>query len=105
MPPGAVEGGRALGLSGWRLHWLVTAPLALRQALPGYGSEIVIMIKSTSLASIVTLLEVTGIAHQIIGETYRALEVFLCAGAIYLALNSLLARGITLLERRLSPGV
>ena len=71
-------------------------PIALRQALPAYGNEMVIMVKSTSLASIVTLMEVTGIAYAIISETYRALEVFLCAGAIYLTLNFLLTRAIGL---------
>ena len=103
--PGPVEAARALGLSGVRLYRLVVLPLALRQALPAYGNEVVIMVKSTALASVVTLMELTGIAHNIIGETFRAFEVFLCAGAIYLALNSLIARGVTLLERRLSPGV
>lgn len=104
VPPGPVEAARALGLSGVRLYGLVILPLALRQALPGYGNEIVIMVKSTALASVVTLMELTGIAYDIIGETFRAFEVFLCAGAIYLALNSIIARGISLLERRLSPG-
>jgi len=104
VPPGPVEAARALGLSGVRLYGLVILPLALRQALPGYGNEVVIMVKSTALASVVTLMELTGIAHDIIGETFRAFEVFLCAGAIYLALNSIIARGISLLERRLSPG-
>ena len=105
VPPGPVEAARALGLSGVRLYRLVVLPLALRQALPAYGNEVIIMVKSTALASVVTLMELTGIAHNIIGETFRAFEVFLCAGAIYLALNSLIARGVTLLERRLSPGV
>lgn len=105
VPPGPVEAARALGLSGIRLYGLVVLPLALRQALPGYGNEVVIMVKSTALASVVTLMELTGIAHDIIGETFRAFEVFLCAGAIYLALNSVIARGIALLERRLSPGI
>jgi octopine/nopaline transport system permease protein len=105
VPPGPVEAARALGLSGVRLYGLVILPLALRQALPGYGNEVVIMVKSTALASVVTLMELTGIAHDIIGETFRAFEVFLCAGAIYLALNSIIARGVSLLERRLSPGI
>ena len=105
VPAGTVEAGRALGLSRWQLLRHVVLPLAVRQALPGYGNEIVIMVKSTALASIVTLMEITGIAHQIIGDTYRAFEVFLCAGAIYLAVNSLIARGVFLLERRLSFGV
>ena len=103
VPHGTNEAGRALGLSRWRLYRLVILPLAVRQALPGYGNEIVIMIKSTALASIITLMEITGIAQEIISETFRAFEVFLCAGAIYLALNTLIARGLWLIERRLSP--
>ena len=105
VPAGPVEAARAMGMSRLQVLGLVVLPLALRQALPAYGSEIVIMVKSTALASVVTLMEVTGIAHAIIGETYRALEVFLCAGAIYLLLNTVIARGIVLLERRLTPGV
>jgi octopine/nopaline transport system permease protein len=90
-------------MSRFTLYRRIVLPIALRQALPAYGNEMVIMVKSTSLASIVTLMEVTGIAYAIISETYRALEVFLCAGAIYLVLNFLLTRAIALLERRLNP--
>ena len=52
---------------------------------------------------VITLMEVTGIASKIIAETFRAVEVFICAGAIYLILNFAISRGIALLERRLSP--
>ena len=60
------------------------------------------MIKGTSLTSIITLLEITGIAQQIISQTYRAVEVFACAGAIYLAMNYLVAHLVAILEHRLS---
>lgn len=103
VPGGAIEAGRALGLSRGRLLRLIVLPLAVRQALPAYGNEIVIMVKSTALASIVTLMEVTGIAHEIIGDTFRAIEVFLCAGLIYLLMNTAIARSVWLIERRLSP--
>ena len=81
----------------------VILPIALRQALPSYGNEIILMIKGTSLTSIVTLLEITGIAQQIISQTYRAVEVFACAGALYLAMNYLVAHLVATLEHRLSP--
>jgi octopine/nopaline transport system permease protein len=90
-------------MSGLLLYRRIVLPLAIRQALPTYGNEMVIMVKSTSLASIVTLMEVSGIAYAIISETYRALEVFLCAGAIYLALNFLLTRAIASVEYWLNP--
>ena len=78
-------------------------PLAFRQAIPAYGNEIILMVKGTSLASIVTLMEVTGIAHELISQTYRAIEVFVCAGAIYLILNFVIIRSLAGLEYWLSP--
>ena len=103
VPSGAIEAARVEGMSGLLLYRRIVLPLAIRQALPTYGNEMVIMVKSTSLASIVTLMEVSGISYAIISETYRALEVFLCAGSIYLALNFLLTRAIAGVEYWLNP--
>lgn len=103
VPFGQIEAARACGMSRVLLYRRVILPIALRQALPSYGNEIILMVKGTSLASIVTLLEVTGIAQQIISQTYRAMEVFICAGAIYLTLNFIITRLLGLLEWRLSP--
>jgi len=80
----------------------VLAPIALRQALPAYSTELILMTKSTALASLVTVWEVTGVAQKIIAQTFRTMEVFLCAAAIYLALNFLIGQLIALLEHRLS---
>ena len=60
------------------------------------------MVKATSLASIITLMEITGIARAISSETYRPFEVFACAGALYLLINFMLVRMIGLLERGLN---
>ena len=102
VPQGTVEAGQALGLSRPQLYRTVILPLAVRLALPAYGNEIVIMVKSTALASIVTLMEVTGIAHELIADTFRAFEVFGCAGAIYLSINAAIAATVHRLERALS---
>ncbi|MCW3474343.1 ABC transporter permease [Limobrevibacterium gyesilva] len=103
VPQGAAEAARVSGMSGFLLYRRIILPLAIRQALPAYGNELVIMVKSTSLASIVTLMEVSGISYAIISETYRALEVFLCAGSIYLVINFLLTRAIAQAEAWLNP--
>lgn len=103
VPHGQIEAARASGMSAWKVHRLVVLPLALRQALPSYGNEIILMIKGTSLTSIVTLLEITGIAQQIISQTYRAVEVFVCAGALYLLMNYVVAQALAGLEHWLSP--
>lgn len=103
VPAGQIEAAQACGMSRWLMYRRIVLPLAFRQALPAYGNEIILMVKGTSLASVVTLLEVTGIAHQIISQTYRSIEVFVCAGAIYLILNFAITRALARLEYRLSP--
>ncbi|WP_237154775.1 ABC transporter permease [Oryzibacter oryziterrae] len=102
VPGGLREAARALGLTRFQTLHRIVLPLALRQALPSYGNEIILMIKGTSLASIVTLMEVTGIAQGIISESYRAIEVFVGAGLIYLTLNFTIIRLVGALETRLS---
>ncbi|MCG8709664.1 ABC transporter permease [Brenneria sp. 4F2] len=103
VPSGQVEAARANGMSTLMIFRRIIFPQALRQALPAYGNELISMIKSTSLASIITLMEITGIAARIISETYRALEVFLIAGAIYLFINLILTRLLMWAEYTVTP--
>jgi len=103
VPRGQIEAGLAMGMSRWTLLRCVIAPVALRQSLPAYSTEAVLMLKSTALASLVTVWDVTGVAQQIIQRSYRTLEVFICAASIYLVLSFLVVRAVALLEHRLSP--
>lgn len=103
VPAAQVEAARAFGMSGLTLYRRIVGPIALRQALPGYGNELILMVKATALGSTVTLMELTGIAHKIISETFRAMEVFVVAAAIYLAVNFLLTRLVAYAERRVAP--
>lgn len=103
VPHGAIEAARACGMSRLLMMRRIIFPIAIRQALPAYGNELISMVQSTSLCSIITLLDITGIAAKIISETYRALEVFLVTGLIYLLINLLISRLVMLLEYRLTP--
>lgn len=103
VPWGQVEAAKACGMSAWMRFRRVVFPQAIRQALPGYGNEIILMIKSTSLASTITLLEVTGIARKIISQTYAPMELFIMAGAIYLTIVFTVTRVVDWIENRLSP--
>ncbi len=103
VPQGQIEAGMATGMSRWTLLHRVVAPIALRHCLPAYSTELVLLVKSTALASLVTVWDVTGVAQQIIQRSYRTMEVFVCAAAIYLVLNFLLVRAVAMLEHRLSP--
>ncbi len=103
VPAAQVEAARAFGMSGFTLYRRIIGPIALRQALPAYGNEVILMVKATALGSTVTLMEITGIAHKLISETFRAVEIFLVAGAIYLFLNFILTRIVAVAERRIAP--
>ncbi|MGZ2461599.1 ABC transporter permease [Rhizobium anhuiense] len=103
VPFGQIEAARACGMPRLMQFRRIVLPLAIRQALPGYSNEMIAMVKATSLASIITLMEVTGVAARIISESYRAIEVFIVAGAIYLTINFLLTRLVHLAEYWLSP--
>ncbi|MCX2699140.1 MULTISPECIES: ABC transporter permease [Ochrobactrum] len=103
VPSGQIEAAKACGMSRFTCFRRIVMPLAIRQALPGYGNEMISMVKATSLASIITLMEVTGIAAKLIAESYRAIEVFVIAGAIYLAINFVLTRLLMFAEYKLTP--
>lgn len=103
VPHGQVEAARASGMGRFTCFRRIIMPLAIRQALPAYGNEMISMVKATSLASIITLMEVTGIAAKLIAESYRAIEIFVIAGAIYMAINFILTRLLLLTEYHLTP--
>jgi octopine/nopaline transport system permease protein len=102
VPVGEVEAARAAGMSGFKLFRRIIGPIALRHALPAYSTEIVLMVKSTALASLVTVWEITGVAQRLISQTYRTMEVFTCAAALYLILNFVILQGLAMIEHRLN---
>ena len=67
-----------------------------------YGNEIILMMKGTSLASTVTLMDLTGVAKYIISTTFKPIEVFIVAGGIYLFMTFLIHNLIKYLEKKYS---
>ena len=102
VPLGQIEAARAYGMGRLTLLRRIIAPQALRLMLPAYSNELILVVKSTALASTITMMEVTGIAAKLISASYRPVEIFVCAGAIYLLLNFFITRVIRLVEYRLS---
>ena len=104
IPKGQIEAALACGMGlGTRLRRVIV-PQMLRFALPAYGNELVMMIKSTSLASSITVLDVTGVASQVIAHSYRTLEVFCLAAAVYLGMTAALTAMLRHIERAIAPG-
>ena len=77
IKPGIIEAGKSLGISNKIIFYKVQIPIAIRQSLPAYGNEIILMLKGTSLASTVTLMDLTGVAKYIISTTFKPIEVFI----------------------------
>ena len=97
---GYIEAGKSLGISGKIIFYKIQIPIAIRQSLPAYGNEIILMLKGTSLASTVTLMDLTGVAKYIISTTFKPIEVFIVAGSIYLFMTFLIHNFIKFLERK-----
>ena len=102
IKPGIIEAGKSLGISSKIIFYKIQIPVAIRQSLPAYGNEIILMMKGTSLASTVTLMDITGVAKHIVSTTYKPLEVFLLAGSIYLFMTFLIHNLIKYLEKKYS---
>lgn len=94
-------GARALGFSNFKTVFWVIIPQAMRRALPGCGNEIIYMIKYSSLAYIVTCLELTGEGKIIATEYFRFTEVFMVIGFYYLFLVSIAKIILRKIEQRL----
>ena len=99
---GLLEAGAALGLSKSQRFVRITTPIAVRLALPAYGNEIISLMKSTALASTITIFDMMGVARTIQAQTYKPYEVFISAAIIYLIMVWVIQQGIALAERRTS---
>ena len=100
---GQIESGKSLGFSRIGLFRKIIFPIALRQVLPTYGNELILMVKATSLVSLTTYMEMTGIARRIMAVTWAPVEAFVAAGILYLFLNFLMVQFIKYLEWKYNP--
>ena len=102
IKPGYIEAGKSLGVANKIIFYKIQIPIAIRQSLPAYGNEIILMLKGTSLASTVTLMDLTGVAKYIISTTFKPIEVFVIAGSIYLFITFIIHNLIKFLEKKYS---
>jgi polar amino acid transport system permease protein len=81
---GLLEAGSALGMSARQKFIYITTPLATRLALPAYSNDVISLLKSTALASTITITDMTGIARTIVADTYAPYEVFISLAIVYM---------------------
>ncbi len=100
-PRGELEAARAYGMSWWTMTRRIVLPSAWRRALPAYSNEVIFMLHATSIASTVTILDLTGAAYNIYAKFYAPFEAFLFVALIYLCLTFIIIGGFKLAEGRL----
>jgi octopine/nopaline transport system permease protein len=84
VPIGEIEAAQASGMSRLQMLRRIVLPQAFRIMLPAYSNEVIMMMQATSLASLVTVLELTGSARVIIAQNFAPYEVFVTIGLLYL---------------------
>jgi ABC-type arginine/histidine transport system permease subunit len=89
VPHADIETAYAMGMSRGQVMLRITMPIAVRIFFPSYTNEVIFILQSTSLASMVTVLDLTGVARVIIARTFSPYEFFITIGLIYLALTYL----------------
>jgi cystine transport system permease protein len=99
---GQWEASMSLGMGYWKAMSRVILPQGLRIAIPPVGSRMIALIKDTSLASVITVVELTRVADQVGASTFRYMEMFLMIGLIYWVINQILTIAQTILEGRIS---
>lgn len=97
---GEVEAARALGMRPFTVWRRIVLPQALRRSLPAYSNEVIMMLHATSLASVVTLQDLTGAAREVNARSYLPIEAFLTAAGFYLVLTFALVAAFRAAERR-----
>ena len=80
------------------LYRRIILPLAFRLGLPAYTNEVVFVFQATSLVSIITLLDLTGVARIIIADTFAVYEIYITAAVIYLIVTYTMLWGFRKLE-------
>jgi len=100
-PSGEIEAAKAAGMSPMLMLRRIVLPSAFRRALPSYGNEVIFMLHGSAVASVVTLVDLTGAARLVQSRTYAPYEAFITAALFYLILTFALVWLFRQLEHRL----
>ena len=102
VPAGEIEAARSLGLRPRHVTWLIVLPRAIQACLPALGGETILLLKSTSLASTITVLDIMGQAGVAEAQSLRVYEPLLTAAAVYILLTLVITRLFALAEGRMN---
>lgn len=103
VPFGEVEAARACGMSRFLIFRRIVLPKAFRLALPAYSNEVILMLKASALAGVITLLELFGTARVIVARSFAPYELYITAALMYLAMTFVITRAFMRVEYWLIP--
>jgi polar amino acid transport system permease protein len=101
---GQIEAATALGMTRAQTLRLVILPQAMRVILPPTGNEVISMLKTTSLAASIGVLELTGAAQNIYASNYKIMDLLICASLWYIIMTTILSIGQYYVERHFGRG-
>ncbi len=101
LDPGQAEAGRSLGLSYIKTMWFIVIPQAFKTILPSLGNEFIVLLKDTSLISVIGGKEVVYFAQAIVARTYEAMFPYIITAIMYLIMVMGFSYLQSILERRL----
>ena len=98
---GQVEAGRSIGLTRTQTMLYIIWPQAFRRMIPPLGNQFIISLKDTSLLVVIGVAELTRVGQEIIAVNFRAFEVWLTVGLVYLMMTLSIAKVLKITEDRL----
>jgi polar amino acid transport system permease protein len=104
VPKGLLESADMLGLTPWQQLVRIRAPIAFRLTLPAVVNEAILILKASSLVSVVGVVELTKMAADLANSTYLPIQLYSAAGLLYFIINRAVAGFGAFAERRLSWG-
>ena len=101
LPPGQAESSKMLGLRGWTIMRRIQMPQVVRLTSPALVNEVILLIKASSLVSVVGVAELTRVSQNIAASTFLQLQFYFAAAVLYCIVNVTLALLGSLLEARM----
>ena len=92
-PYGEIEAARSVGMSNAQIYRRIILPSTFRRALPAYGNEVIFMLHGSSLAGLITIVDLFGAAKIVNARNFVPFESFIAAGIFYLGLTFLIVWG------------
>ena len=99
VPTGQWEAGAAIGMTRLQILWRIILPQALRVALPPLSNSFISLVKDTSLAASITIMEMFAVSQQIAAENYQPLLMYTLVAMVYAVFTTILSYFQGYLER------